>query len=82
MVSPIFLTSSHPENTQTNIGNSFKISGVYSPNLYASKSPEPAVLGGWTFSGIMNYHTGFPNTHVFNPTQGALTSFSMRFFCT
>lgn len=49
-----------------NVGNSIKIYGVYSPNLFASKSWERSVLGGWTFSGIMNYHSGFPYTPVFN----------------
>ena len=49
-----------------NVGQSLKFYGVYSPNLFASKSWERSVLGGWTFSGIMNYHSGFPYSPVFN----------------
>jgi len=49
-----------------NVGSALKIYGVYSPTWFSSGSWERAVLGGWTFSGIMNYHSGFPWTPVFN----------------
>ena len=31
-----------------------------------ARAGSVALLGGWTFSGIMNYHSGFPYTPVFN----------------
>jgi hypothetical protein len=49
-----------------NVPSSLKFYGVYSPNWFSSGSWERSVLGGWTFSGIMNYHTGFPYSAVFN----------------
>ena len=49
-----------------NVGDAFKIYGVYSPVMFASEGWKRSLLGGWTFSGIMNYHTGFPYTPVFN----------------
>jgi hypothetical protein len=49
-----------------NVGSSLKIYGIYSPNWFASGSWERSLLGGWSFSGIMNYHSGFPYTPVFN----------------
>lgn len=48
-----------------NVGQSIKIYGVYSPNIFQNKSWQKTVFGGWTFSGIMNYHSGFPYTPVF-----------------
>ena len=49
-----------------NVGNAFKVYGVYSPVMFASEGWKRSILGGWTFSGIMNYHTGFPYSPVFN----------------
>jgi len=51
-----------------NVGNSIKIYGVYSPNIFSSGSWKRSLFGGWTFSGIMNYHSGFPYTPVFQGT--------------
>ena len=49
-----------------NVGQTLKFYGVYSPNLFQGKGWQRSLLGGWTLSGIMNYHSGFPYSPVFN----------------
>ena len=43
--------------------NMFKLWGLWSPTLFHGNSLLEKAAGGWTFSGIMNWHSGFP----FNP---------------
>ncbi len=45
-----------------------KMFGVWTPNLFHGNSMLEKVAGGWTFSPIFNYHTGFP----FNPKFGGI----------
>jgi hypothetical protein len=49
-----------------NVGNSLKIYGTWQSNFFPSGSWKRSVFGGWNLSGIMNYHSGFPYTPVFN----------------
>jgi hypothetical protein len=58
-------------NLATNMGpsdydvrNGFKVWGIYTPNFFKS-GWEQKVLGGWSLSGIMNWHTGFPFTPIY-----------------
>lgn len=46
-----------------NVAQSLKIWGVYSPTIFhGSNGWLEKVAGGWSLSGIMNAHTGFPWT--------------------
>jgi hypothetical protein len=45
----------------------WKFYGIYSPTLFrGDHSWMEKILGGWSLSGIFNYHTGYP----FNPFAG------------
>jgi hypothetical protein len=65
--------SNYQWNTNSDYGPSdydvthaFKLYGVYSPVLFhGSRSWLEKVAGGWTFSGILNAHSGFPFTPTF-----------------
>ena len=46
-----------------NVTNAFKLFGVYSPTFFhGSHGWLEKVAGGWSLSGILNLHTGFPWT--------------------
>lgn len=45
-----------------------KLYGTYSPNLFPHNRMMNGILGGWQLSGIMQYHTGFPWTPIYNNT--------------
>lgn len=44
--------------------HAFKLYGIWSPRIFFkdSNSWQWKILGGWSLSGILNYHTGFPWT--------------------
>jgi Carboxypeptidase regulatory-like domain len=45
------------------VRHAFKVYGVWSPTIFhGSKAWLEKVAGGWTLSGILNAHTGFPWT--------------------
>jgi hypothetical protein len=45
------------------VTHAFKVWGIYSPTLFhGSRSWVEKVAGGWSFSGILNAHSGFPWT--------------------
>jgi hypothetical protein len=54
-----------------NVADAFKLFGLWQPVLFhGDRSWVEKVAGGWSLSGIFNWHTGFP----FNPIYNANTS--------
>ena len=53
-----------------NVPDSFKIFGLWQPVFFHGGSWAEKVAGGWSISGIYNWHNGFP----FNPLYNANTS--------
>ena len=53
------------------VRHAFKMFGVWSPTIFhGSQSWVEKMAGGWSLSGILNAHTGFPWTPLYN-FQGA-----------
>jgi hypothetical protein len=50
-----------------NVTNAFKVYGVWSPRIwrFSNDSWMEKVVGGWSLSGILNAHSGFPWTPVY-----------------
>jgi hypothetical protein len=49
------------------VRNAFKLYGVWSPTIFhGSRSWMERVVGGWSLSGILNYHTGFPFNSLYS----------------
>jgi hypothetical protein len=47
--------------------NAFKVYGIWTPRIFReSNSWKEKIAGGWSLSGILNAHTGFPWTPVYN----------------
>jgi hypothetical protein len=47
--------------------HAFKLYGIWTPTLFrGGHSWAEKIVGGWTISGILNMHTGFPWTPVYN----------------
>jgi len=47
--------------------HAFKLYGIWSPRIFrGSHSWAEKIAGGWSISGILNAHTGFPWTPVYN----------------
>lgn len=44
------------------VPNNFKLWGLWSPSFFSGSTWEHKVVDGWTFSGIYNWHSGFPWT--------------------
>ncbi|WP_157478202.1 TonB-dependent receptor [Granulicella tundricola] len=49
-----------------NVGKSVKIFGLWQPVFFKGHSALEKIGGGWSLSGIFQYHTGFP----FSPSYG------------
>lgn len=51
------------------VRNAFKAFGVWqTPWFLGQHNWEGQILGGWTVSGILNWHSGFPWTPIYSPT--------------
>ena len=60
-----------------NVGNSFKMFGMWEPVIFHGEHGwAEKVVGGWTLSGIFNWHTGFP----WNPVYNAVTTGSSLYY--
>jgi len=56
------------------VRHSLKLYGVWSPRIFRGNHDWlEKIAGGWTLSGILNAHTGFPWSPVFNNIDGAST---------
>jgi hypothetical protein len=69
-----YATSNYVWNANADMGPSdydvthaFKLYGIYSPTFFhGDHNWIEKVAGGWSFSGILNAHSGFPWSPVFN----------------
>ena len=52
------------------VRHNFKTFGVFSPHIFKGGDWKEKIFGGWQISGILNYHTGFPWTPIYNNTGG------------
>jgi hypothetical protein len=49
------------------VRHAFKVYGIWSPRIFrGSNNWAEKLVGGWSISGILNAHTGFPWTPVYN----------------
>lgn len=56
------------------VTHAFKLWGIWSPTIFrGANSWMEKVAGGWSLSGILNWHTGFPWTPIFNNINGHTT---------
>ena len=56
-----------------NVGNAFKLFGMWQPVFFhGSNSWMEKIAGGWSLSGILTLHTGFPWTPLVNVNGGSL----------
>lgn len=64
------------------VTHNFKLYGVWSPRIFSgSHSWLEKVGGGWTLSGIINAHTGFPWTPQYCNTNGNVVYPNSGFGC-
>jgi len=56
-----------------NVGTAFKLFGLWQPVFFhGNKGWLEKIVGGWSLSGIWNWHGGFPWTPVVNVNGGSL----------
>ena len=56
-----------------NVGKAFKLYGMWQPVFFHGEhSWAEKLLGGWSLSGIFNYHSGFPFNPVIDVQGGSL----------
>jgi hypothetical protein len=53
--------------------HAFKLYGVWSPKFFHGNDWKEKIIGGWTISGIFNWHTGYPYNPTYNNIDGANT---------
>ena len=56
-----------------NVGKSFKLYGMWQPVFFhGNRAWIDKIVGGWTLSGILNLHSGFPWSPVLSVNGGSL----------
>ncbi|HJT70359.1 MAG TPA: TonB-dependent receptor [Terriglobales bacterium] len=55
-----------------NVGKAFKLFGVWQPTLFPNNRWLERVVGGWTLSGILTIHSGFPWSPLSSVQGGSL----------
>jgi len=55
-----------------NVNRAFKIYALWQPRLFHGNNVFEKIAGGWTISGIFNYHSGFPWSPTVNVVGGSL----------
>jgi carboxypeptidase family protein/TonB-dependent receptor-like protein len=56
-----------------NVGRAFKIYGMWQPVLFhGSNNWAEKIVGGWSISGIFNWHSGFPFSPFLSVPSGSL----------
>jgi hypothetical protein len=55
-----------------NIGQSFKLYGMWQPVFFHGNNLLEKIAGGWSLSGILNWHSGFPWSPVVSVQNGSL----------
>lgn len=55
-----------------NVQNAFKLYGLWQPKFFGSHNWLEKVAGGWSLSGILNIHSGFPWEPTYNVSGGTL----------
>jgi hypothetical protein len=68
-----FAVANYPWNPSTAWGpcdfdatDAFKVYGVWTPKLFHGNGWKEKIIGGWSLSGIYNWHTGFPWSPTYN----------------
>ena len=75
-----FTVQNYPWNPSTAWGpcdfdstQAFKLYGVWTPQLFHGNGWKEKIIGGWSLSGIFNWHSGFPWTPTYNNIGDAST---------
>lgn len=68
-----FAVANYPWNPSTAWGpcdfdatDAFKVYGVWTPKLFHGNGWKEKIIGGWSLSGIYNWHSGFPWSPTYN----------------
>ena len=56
--------------SDNNVGQAFKIYGLWQPVFFHGNSLLEKTAGGWSLSGIFNVHSGFPWTPTYSNVPG------------
>jgi hypothetical protein len=55
-----------------NVTNAFKLFALWQPNFFHGNSWADKIVGGWSLSGIWNWHSGFPWNPFISTVGGSL----------
>jgi len=74
-----FFENPYPDNpskdyglSDYNVGTAGKIFGMWQPRFFGGHSTLEKIAGGWSLSGILNIHSGFPFTPITSVVGGSL----------